>query len=62
MKILMFGRGVIASIYGWALDLPNTLILDWSYTPTNFDAWVCGQGKNGGGQALKDYFLSSPTQ
>lgn len=47
-------------IYGWGFDFPPAqLVEDWSWAPTSLTPWVCGQGNNGAGQALKDHFLSS---
>ena len=44
-------------VYGWAYDLPGTLVLDWSWAPTNFNNFVCGTGSNGAGQLLKTSYL-----
>ena len=43
-------------LWAWALDFPKTLIVDWSYTPTNFVGFTCGQGGDGAGALVKSYF------
>lgn len=53
-------RGI--GVYGWAFDLPGTLIKTeptsaWTWTPTDFSQWVCGSGDNGAGKLLRDYYL-----
>ncbi len=56
-KLLPYLQARNIGIYGWALDLPNTLIKDWSYTPTNFDNFDCAVPGSGAGALLKASFL-----
>jgi endoglucanase len=44
-------RGI--GILGWAFDVLDSLVLDWSYTPTSLDGFQCGQFDNGVGSLLK---------
>jgi endoglucanase len=48
---------------GWAFDLPpNTLTLDWNYTPTSYADFRCPEGQalgqGGPGMLLQQWFLS----
>ena len=56
-RLISYAQGKSIGIFGWAFDLPGTLVLDWSWTPTNADAWTCGAGHNGTGGILKASFL-----
>jgi cellulase (glycosyl hydrolase family 5)/Big-like domain-containing protein len=49
---------------GWAFDLPpNTLTVDWNYTPTSYVGFRCPQGQlpgqGGPGQLLRQWFLAT---
>lgn len=39
-------------IVGFAFDLPGTIIADWSYTPTTYSGFQCGDPDGGPGQLL----------
>jgi hypothetical protein len=39
-------------IVGFAFDLPGTIVADWSYTPTSYIGFTCGEPTGGPGQAL----------
>jgi len=39
-------------IVGFAFDLPGTIVADWSYTPTTYTDFACGDPAGGPGQAL----------
>jgi hypothetical protein len=44
-------------IYGWAFDLPGTLVQDFTWTPTNYTGYACGSGHHGGaGELLTQLF------
>jgi endoglucanase len=49
---------------GWAFDFPpNSLTVDWNYTPTSYTGFRCPQGQllgqGGPGQLLQQWFLST---
>jgi Cellulase (glycosyl hydrolase family 5) len=39
-------------LVGFAFDLPGTIIADWSYTPTTYTGFACGDPSGGPGQVL----------
>jgi hypothetical protein len=43
-------------LWAWGLDFPNTLIVDWTYKPTDFVGFTCGVGGDGAGAMVKNYF------
>jgi endoglucanase len=44
-------------LYGWAFDIPNSLVKDWSRNPTSFDGYQCGVSGGGAGELIRAYFL-----
>ena len=43
---------------GWAFDLPNTLIKDWTWAPTTYTGYACGVPGGGAGQLIHSAFTS----
>ncbi len=43
-------------IFGWAFDLPGTLVKDWSWTPTTLTGFTCGTTGGGVGALLKSTY------
>jgi hypothetical protein len=39
-------------VVGFAFDLPGTIVVDYSYAPTSYDAFACGNPSNGPGALL----------
>jgi hypothetical protein len=39
-------------IVGFAFDLPGTIVADWSYAPTSYTDFACGEATGGPGQVL----------
>jgi hypothetical protein len=39
-------------LVGFAFDLPGTIVADWSYTPTKYTGFACGDPASGPGQVL----------
>jgi hypothetical protein len=39
-------------IFGWAFDLPGTLVQDWNWTPTTYTNFTCGTAGGGAGALL----------
>lgn len=58
-KLLPYLTAHGIGIFGWGFDFPQAqLVKDWTWAPTSLTPWVCGQGDNGAGEALRDHFLS----
>jgi hypothetical protein len=45
-------------LVGWSFDLPNTLIKDWTFTPTTYVGYTCGVPGGGAGALIHSYFTS----
>ncbi|MBK7857729.1 MAG: cellulase family glycosylhydrolase [Archangiaceae bacterium] len=57
-KLVSYVADAGIGLFGWALDLPGTLIQDWSYTPTNFVNYSCSTPGGGAGELLKSSFMN----
>jgi len=44
-------------LVGWSFDLPNTLIKDWTWTPTTFTGYKCGVPGGGAGELIRSSFI-----
>jgi hypothetical protein len=44
------GKGI--GIVGFAFDLPGTIVVDYSYTPTSYTTFACGHAADGPGELL----------
>jgi hypothetical protein len=48
------GKGI--GIVGFAFDLPGTIVVDYSYTPTSYTTFACGHAADGPGELLFNAF------
>ncbi len=56
--LLTYLAGKRIGIVGFAMDLPDTLITDYSYTPTTYSPFTCGVSGGGPGQLLFSDFAA----
>ena len=56
--LLTYLAGKRIGVVGFAMDLPDTLITDYSYTPTTYNAFTCGVSGGGDGQLLFNEFAA----
>jgi hypothetical protein len=56
--LLDYLAGKRIGIVGFALDLPGTLIADWSYAPSSYTGFACGLPGGGPGQLLLGDFAA----
>jgi len=56
--LLTYLAGKRIGVVGFAMDLPDTLVKDYSYTPTTYSPFTCGVSGGGDGQLLFDEFAA----
>ena len=56
--LLDYLAGKRIGVVGFAFDLPGTIIADWSYAPTSYTGFACGDPAGGAGQVLFDDFAA----